>query len=115
MKIKNIETVPLETVTMEGVEQTKIQWLFGPDDEVPTFAMRRFVMEPGGSIPLHGHPWEHEIFILRGEAEVFTDSEKRTVGPGDALFVPPDEPHGYRNIGEVDLEFLCIVPNSAVV
>jgi quercetin dioxygenase-like cupin family protein len=76
--------------------------------------MRRFVMAPGGRIPLHGHAWEHEIFVVRGTVEVFTDTESKVVTGGTALYVGPDEPHGYRNIGDEDLEFLCIVPNAAV-
>lgn len=110
---KNIKEVPSQEVTMEGVSKTSIQWLFGADDGVPGFFMRRFNMARGGSIPLHGHPWEHEIFILSGEAEVFTDTETITVTAGDALYVPKDELHGYRAIGEDDFEFLCIVPASA--
>lgn len=110
---KNIANVPSQEVTMEGASGTRIQWLFGADDGVPGFFMRRFTMAPGGSIPLHGHPWEHEIYILAGQAEVFTDTETITVTAGDALYVAPEEQHGYRTIGEVDLEFLCMVPTSA--
>lgn len=113
MKIKHITTVPMTKVTMEGVDDTQIQWLFGKEDSAENFYMRRFLMAPGGKIPLHGHPWEHEIYILRGQAEVFTDSEKQTISAGNCLYVPSDEPHGYRNIGDEDLEFLCIVPKKA--
>jgi quercetin dioxygenase-like cupin family protein len=110
---KSIAHTEMNDVTMEGVERTRIQWLFGPDDGAPTYYLRRFVMAPGGSIPLHGHDWEHEIYVLRGRAQVFTDEETLSVGPGDALYVPPDEPHGYRNDGDEDFEFLCVVPTKA--
>ncbi len=114
MIIKNVNSVPAEEVTMEGVERTSIQWVFSRDDGAPSFAMRRFVMAPGGKIPLHDHPWEHEIYILSGRAVAFTEAERREVGPGDALFLPPGEPHGYENTGSEDLVFLCMVPLSAV-
>jgi quercetin dioxygenase-like cupin family protein len=110
---KNIETVKRDDVTMAGVSGTQIQWIFGEKDAVPSFYLRRFVMEPGGTIPLHGHPWEHEIYVLRGRAEVFTDTEHTDAGPGDAFYIPPDEQHGYRNTGTEPFEFLCVVPVSS--
>jgi quercetin dioxygenase-like cupin family protein len=111
---KNIERVEKADVAMEGVSGTQIQWLFGKDDGAPGFFLRRFVMAPGGTIPLHGHAWEHEIYVLKGHAEVFTDTETSSIAAGDALFIAPDEPHGYRNTGVEDLEFLCVVPASSV-
>ena len=110
MILKNIEDVPYEEVTMEGVEKTQIQWIYSEKDGAPNFAMRRFTLAPGGKIPLHGHPWEHEIYFLKGKAEVFTDKERVTVSGGDTIYVPGDELHGYDNTGEEDLQFICMVP-----
>ncbi|RLF54745.1 MAG: cupin domain-containing protein [Thermoplasmata archaeon] len=110
MKRKNIEDVPEEEVTIEGVKKTRIQWIWTKADGAPNFAMRRFIMEPGGEIPLHNHPWEHEIYVLSGEGEVYTDKERIIAQPGDALFVPPDEPHGYVNTGDEPFIFLCMIP-----
>jgi ATP-dependent Lon protease len=31
--------------------------------------------------------------------------------PGMALYIPPNEPHGYRNIGPGPLRFICVVPH----
>ncbi|HTX91635.1 MAG TPA: hypothetical protein VMC09_10500, partial [Anaerolineales bacterium] len=36
--------------------------------EGPHFAMRRFVMEPGGGMPNHTNTVEHEQYVLRGHA-----------------------------------------------
>lgn len=112
---KTIDAVTPDPVEMEGVERTEIRWVFGREPgSTPTFALRQFTMAPGGVIPLHGHSWEHEIVFLRGRAEVLTDEDAIEVGPGDAVYTAPDERHGYRVIGDVPLEFLCIVPNAAV-
>ena len=35
-------------------------------DGAPTFCMRVFDLEPGGSTPWHTHNWEHEVYILEG-------------------------------------------------
>jgi quercetin dioxygenase-like cupin family protein len=31
--------------------------------------------------------------------------------PGVAFYIPPDEPHGYRNVGEGVLRFICVIPH----
>ncbi|MGA1822760.1 MAG: cupin domain-containing protein [Thermoplasmatota archaeon] len=109
---KTAHEVPATEVIMEGVKNTYIQWLYSKEDGAPNFSMRRFILKAGGKIPLHDHPWEHEIYILSGSARVFTDIEETIVKEGDVLFVPVDEPHGYENTGGGDLIFLCMIPNN---
>ena len=45
------------------------QVLIGPD-QGPNFALRRFVMQPGGGMPRHTNAVEHEQYVLRGRARV---------------------------------------------
>jgi quercetin dioxygenase-like cupin family protein len=111
MKIKNINGIKSESVSMYGSTGTSIQWLWGKDDGVPNFALRKFSVKPGGNIGLHGHSEEHEIYILSGKGKVFNDSGKEIqIKEDDTLFVPPNETHAYTNIGTEDLQFLCIIP-----
>ena len=123
-KISRIEDVPVEKAKMPNVivSDTYIQWLITREkDDAPNFAMRRFVMKPGGFIGLHDHPNEHEIFILSGEGVMFgADGVELKVSRGNFIFdqttssmfiVPPNEPHGYRNDGNEDFVFLCLIPN----
>jgi quercetin dioxygenase-like cupin family protein len=111
MKIKNINGIKSESVSMYGSTGTSIQWLWGKDDGVPNFTLRKFSVKPGGNIGLHGHSEEHEIYILSGKGKVFNDSGKEIqIKEDDTLFVPPNETHAYTNIGTEDLQFLCIIP-----
>ena len=88
-----------------------IRWLITEKDGALTYTMRRFDIKKGGKIGLHGHPEEHEIYVLSGKARVFDDKGFQTVaGPGDVLFVSPHEKHGYENSGEETFTFLCIIP-----
>lgn len=112
MIVKHADDIAFGKVNMEGVSGTYIQWLASKTDGAPTFAMRRFKIEPGGTIPLHDHPWEHEIFILSGRGVAYNDKERTEIGPGDVLFIPPEEPHGYDNTGDGELTFICMIPNS---
>lgn len=111
MKMKNVDNVSKEDVTAFGSTGTTIQWIWGKKDEVPNFFLRRFAISPGNHIGLHDHLEEHEIFVLSGEGMVFDGSGREVlIRPGDSLFVPPEESHGYKNTGTSDLIFLCIIP-----
>jgi len=103
---------PLSPVATPGAEGTSIQWLVDESRGAPTFAMRRFVVEAGGCTPSHQHPWEHVVYILSGEAEIHLADETVTVGPDTGVFIPPDDLHQFRNVGDEPLVFLCLVPNG---
>ena len=90
---------------------TESQVLLGPEDGAPNFAMRRFVMGPGGGMPRHTNSVEHEQFVLRGRAEVRIGERVHRVEAGDVLFIPAGVPHDYRVV-EAPFEFLCVVPNG---
>ena len=111
MKIKNIDEIKSESVSMYGSTDTSIQWLWGKDDGVPNFALRKFSIKPSGNIGLHGHSEEHEIYILSGKGIVFDDSGNEIqIKENDTIFVSPNEAHAYTNTGTEDLQFLCIIP-----
>jgi quercetin dioxygenase-like cupin family protein len=94
----------------DGIKGVTMKLLAGTDDSAPTFAMRHFTVEPGGFTPKHDHPWEHEVFVLSGQGEVECDGEVQSVQGGDSLFIPSNNLHQFRNLGELQFEFLCIVP-----
>ena len=79
--------------------------------EGPHFAMRRFIMEPGGWMPEHTNTVEHEQYVLRGHANIGIGQEKFEVLAGDVVFIPQGVPHWYQNIGQENFEFLCLIPN----
>ncbi len=108
----NARELPSEPVTAPGAEGVSIQWLVDESQGAPTFAMRRFVVAPGGCTPSHQHPWEHVVYILSGRAEIVLADQTVTVGPDTALLVAPDERHQFRNPGAEPLVFLCLVPNG---
>lgn len=81
-------------------------------EEGPNFAMRRFVIQPGGSMPNHTNQVEHEQYVLGGSAEIGIAGEVFKVKPGDVVFIPAQTPHWYQNSGDTPFEFLCLVPNQ---
>lgn len=108
MSVKSAASVPEEPVAA-GAGTTR-QVLIGPD-EGPHFAMRRFIMQPGGGIPAHTNTVEHEQYVLRGRAAMTIGGERLEVKPGDVVFIAAGTPHSYEVIGSEPFEFLCVVPN----
>jgi len=114
-KVGRYTDVKLEKVSEDMAVKTYVRWLITEDDGAPTFAMRLFKVEKGGYIKAHKHPWEHEIFILRGKCRVRIDNEYHDVEAGYYIFIPPNAEHEYWNIGDSDLEFICLIPNKPSV
>ena len=108
---KHFREVAEEKVTLAHSVGVTIRWLLSKQDGAQRFAMRRFVIQPGGRIGLHSHPEEHEIYVLSGAARIFDDAGFETVAvSGDAVFVSPHERHGYENAGSEPFVFLCVIP-----
>ena len=106
--VKNVNQIPVEKVSAGS--STYRQVLIGPD-EGPNFAMRRFIMEPGGGIPAHTNTVEHEQYVLRGRARIGIGDNVYEVKAEDVLYIPAGVPHWYVVLGDENFEFLCMVPN----
>lgn len=109
MSVKHTADVPAEIVS--GGSHTRKQVLISAA-EGPHFAMRRFVMAPGGGMPRHTNLVEHEQYVLTGRARIGIGDDVYVVQQGDVVFIPAEVPHWYKNIGDDDFTFLCIVPNK---
>jgi len=101
----------VEANPVQAGDKTTIQVLISAQ-EGPNFAMRCFIMEPGGGMPNHTNTVEHEQYVLRGHAMVGINGEQFEVKAGDALFIPEGAPHWYQNLGDDNFEFLCLIPNK---
>ena len=111
MKIEKSSNITKKSVEMEGAKDVDIRWLISKEDGAENFAMRMFEFQPGGHTPLHTHPHEHEVFVLEGEGVVLEDDLQHPLRPGTVVFVPPKQPHQFRNTGAGPLKFLCLVPH----
>jgi quercetin dioxygenase-like cupin family protein len=106
--VKHADQVAAQPVTA-GTATTR-QMLIGPD-EAPHFALRRFLMQPGGGMPAHTNTVEHEQYVLRGSASVGIGDQVHEVRAGDVVFIPAGTPHWYQAHAGEPFEFLCAVPN----
>ena len=105
-KIKNIKSEILS-----AGEGTSRKVLIS-SDEAPNFAMRKFVIEPGGGIPAHTNTVEHEQYVLSGNAKIGIGDKVYEVEKDDVVYIPAGVPHWYEVTSEEPFEFLCVVPNG---
>lgn len=110
MLSRDYREVPPQQIT-SGIS---IRWVIGQPEGAPHFALRVIEFAPGATFEPHRHPYEHEIFVLEGEGVVEGPAEQLPMRRGIAIYIPPDEPHGYHNTGTEPLRFICVVPNSAL-
>ena len=58
---------------------------------------------PGACVELHVHPYAETFLLLRGRGRGTFGDEVRELEPEQMLVVPPETPHGFRNIGDEPL------------
>jgi quercetin dioxygenase-like cupin family protein len=109
MSVRHMKEVAARPV-IAGV-LTTMQVLISAQDG-SHFAMRRFVMAPGGAMPNHTNTVEHEQYVLGGHALIGIGDKEFMVESGAVVFIPQGVPHWYKNIGDDNFEFLCMIPNG---
>jgi len=75
------------------------------------FGFNVYRAEPGEPFPwgYHRHPDHEELFyVLDGEVEVGTEEGTVHLGPGEALFVPPDRRTLARAAGDDTAELIAV-------
>ena len=101
-----------ESIELDSIFGCKIKELIHPQsDPVETsYSLAYGRIPPGQSGELHHLENSNEVyFILRGEGRIRVGQELTTIAEGMSIFVPKGEKQQLTNIGEQDLDFLCIV------
>jgi quercetin dioxygenase-like cupin family protein len=94
---------------LKGAKDTTKRVLISGQDGAQNFYMRHFTIEGHGFTPKHAHPWEHEIYIISGEGQVFIKDKEAPFSKGMAIFIPAMDKHQIK-AGDKGLEFLCMIP-----
>lgn len=97
----SIDEVPLvEGLTSkEGWVNMKVQFLIDAENGgAATFVIGRTVFPPGSKHDWHRHHSAEEwLYVESGEGLALMDEEEVLVGPGEVVFIPKNEWHGFRN------------------
>ena len=110
IKWKEIDPEIINTQEIKGVKKRVV---IGEKEGAENFILRVFTVAPGGYSPKHSHPWEHEVFVLRGEGKVLLEDDYHEVSRGHAVFVPEEIEHQLVNTSESEeFEFICVIPKG---
>ncbi|MEU8952869.1 cupin domain-containing protein [Streptomyces sp. NPDC048518] len=104
--------VKAEIVREPGAKETTHRKLIDTPDGADRFVLTEFEVAPNGSTPPHFHEWEHEIYVIEGTMGLVMPDQGMTeqVGPGDAIFIPRNEPHGFVTGPDQTCRFLVVAP-----
>ena len=92
-----------EEVTEAGANGITLRWVIGEKDGAPNFFMRVITFVPGAQSPNHSHPWEHEIYIIRGEGSVEVDGKTVQLAQGDVVYIPPNANHCFSTTKTMEM------------
>lgn len=109
MIVKKLSEVPF--ADLSGYQNVEKQVVIGPEDGSNEIIMRYFTLNTGGSSPYHVHPWPHLVRVEKGTGVlVDIDGNTKPLEAGNFVYVPDNEKHQFRNTGDGDFCFICIVP-----
>jgi mannose-6-phosphate isomerase-like protein (cupin superfamily) len=63
---------------------------------------------PGVAVELHVHPYAETFLLLEGRGRWTAGEEVVELEPDQMLVVPPNTPHGFRNIGDGPLHVVSV-------
>ncbi len=105
MDIRNLDRVPAFT-TKDGSEIREL--LAHRNSCIGNQTLAEARLPAGGSTAPHHHVRTEEIYyILEGCGQMRVGGETASVGPGDAIAIPPGASHQISNTGDGPLRFLC--------
>jgi quercetin dioxygenase-like cupin family protein len=66
-------------------------------------------LHPGKGHNFHKHASQEEvIMVVSGTIEQWLETEKRILGPGDSVFIPPNTVHASFNIGDREANIIAM-------
>ncbi|NQS90557.1 cupin domain-containing protein [Patescibacteria group bacterium] len=111
----NWENVSIESYDSSKMKGVTKRVLIGKKEGAPYFVMRYFEIKPKGWTSLDKHPHDHGVIVLKGKGKVLLGNEEIEVSFGDAIHVPPNELHQFKNTEEEPFGFICVIPNKELV
>jgi mannose-6-phosphate isomerase-like protein (cupin superfamily) len=73
------------------------------------YSLAHATIDPGTESYPHRLKSSEVYFILEGQGLMHIDEDSYMVGAGDTVYIPPMARQFIRNVGEMELKFVCIV------
>ena len=84
--------------------------LIGRDEGANEFVIRYFTIPPGGHSAHESHAHPHGVVVVQGGGKVLLNETWHDIGPGDAVYIEPNEIHQLRAKPDQPLGFICVIP-----
>jgi quercetin dioxygenase-like cupin family protein len=97
-----------EEYTQEGSKSVYRRRLLNQDNSSKRFALRTYIIKPGGHTSLDTHVHEHGVYIMKGSVRVIVNDTELNLEQGDVIHIGSNEPHQFRNDGSENVKFLCV-------
>ncbi len=103
--------VPAAEAAREQLDWGSMTWCSRPlDTAAEKLVVIEVTLTPGGGHAFHKHPQQEEvIYVIDGQVEQWLGEEKRTMTPGDSVFIPADKVHASFNTSKSDAKLLAIL------
>ena len=108
----NIDEIPQDGINRVYMKGVSIRYLIVEEFGAPNFEMRYFELQKGRKTSLDKHPYEHEVFVLKGKGRMLINDREYELRPNDSILIEPNEIHRLFQEGEEPFGFLCVVPNG---
>lgn len=69
-------------------------------------------IEPGAKLSRHHHEPEETYYVLSGSGLIEIEDTRQEIGPGTAVFIPPNAKHALRCTGPEPLVFIFTFPRD---
>lgn len=112
MFISHIDDIEKKKLSGDALSGVTKQTAIGPDQGWKDHVMRFFTLDPGGFTPQHRHAWPHINYIVAGSGTLYHEGKTSRITAGSLACVPADAEHQFRNTGEEEFVFICIVPEE---
>lgn len=112
MVVNHKENVVYKKIDSPKVKEAFMKAVISPKEGWEGYVMRILKLGKGGYSPKHTHDWPHINYIIKGEGKLHIDGEDHEIKEGSYAYVPGGASHQFLNVGEEDLEFICIVPEE---
>ena len=109
MDVRNVVTVEPE---VEHNGTVPVWWLIKPEEMKAITdggyleLANEFEVAVGGEVFPHTHPTHEFYFVMTGVGTMIIGDE-RDVAPGDLIYIPPDQVHSLRTIGDEPIHCFC--------
>ncbi len=103
--------IPAAQAEREKLDWGTLAWLSRPTTtEAEQLVVIEVNLSPGHGHNFHKHPEQEEvIYVIEGSIEQWLRQEKRTLQPGDSVFIPADTVHASFNVSSRPAKVLAIL------